>query len=73
MVIGVIPRRARRLRAFESTPADAVDAVDLDAPIEDGDTFLDAVVLVCVVEFLLIAVGIGLLVLQAAAVLHWPR
>jgi capsule polysaccharide export protein KpsE/RkpR len=39
--------------------------------ISDDDRFLDVIVLACVVLFILLAVGIGVLALQAASV-SWP-
>lgn len=44
------------------------EATDL---VSDDDRFLDVIVLVCVVLFILLAVGIGVLALQAASV-SWP-
>lgn len=39
--------------------------------VSDDDRFLDVIVLGCVVLFILLAIGIGVLALQAASV-SWP-
>ena len=65
MALATIPwraRRARRLEVAASPPADQVrdDRISLLA----SDGFLDAVILACVVMFLLLAVGVAMLALQ---------
>ena len=63
MVISSVPMRILRLPRAEVVEA------DYD---ERAERLFDRLVLVAVVEFLIIAAGVGVLALQAAG-LHWPR
>ncbi|HEX2903681.1 MAG TPA: hypothetical protein VHO01_09520 [Jatrophihabitans sp.] len=74
MVIAAASRRAGR--AGRSVAAESGDPGRRQRPLKrhgwaaaTQDRFLDAVVLLCVLTFLALAAGIGVLVLQAT----WPR
>jgi hypothetical protein len=65
MALATIPwraGRARRLRVVASPPAEQARVVRTSLLATDG--FLDAVILACVVMFLLLALGVAMLALQ---------
>ncbi len=63
MVIGTVPWRARR--PARSDPAVSRRERKLNAAAT-RDPFMDVIVLISVVVFLLLVIGVGMLVLQAA-------
>jgi hypothetical protein len=65
VALATIPWRAgrtRRLEVVASPPADEVRAARASFLATDG--FLDAVILACVVMFLVLALGVAMLALQ---------
>jgi hypothetical protein len=70
MALATIPwraGRARRLGVAASPPADEVRAEGASFLTTDG--FLDAVILACVVMFLVLALGVAMLALQFSPLL----
>ena len=62
MALAPIPWRARRARRLEVAASPPVNEDRISLLASDG--FLDAVILACVVMFLLLALGVAMLALQ---------